>query len=162
MPTIDGRDFARNARCLEGVLEAADAPRLAELGWQPAGLGYRIEGLRDGRGGEHLRVRASGRLRGVCQRCLQGLELEVAVEEDLELCDSLRLIETAEDDVDRVLAERAMPLEQLVEDELILALPIVPRHDRCESVQEGEPAPAEAGDALRRALRQWVDEGRGP
>jgi len=47
------------------------------------------------------------------------------------LTEDAREIEQAEDEVERVLASHAMDVAQLVEDEVLLALPMVPRHDRC-------------------------------
>jgi uncharacterized protein len=37
----------------------------------------------------------------------------------------------AEDEIDRVLVSRRMDVGQLVEDEVILVLPMVPRHETC-------------------------------
>jgi len=50
---------------------------------------------------------------------------------ELELAESLREIAEADDDIDRALASKAMDVGQIVEDEVILALPTAPRHDSC-------------------------------
>ena len=58
--------------------------------------------------------------------------IEVDVEVALELCADPEVIAQAEDEVDRVLASREMSVAQLVEDEVILALPQVPKHENCD------------------------------
>jgi uncharacterized protein len=50
----------------------------------------------------------------------------------LELAESREAAEAADDAVDRVVASRSMAVAGLVEDELLLALPMVPVHERCE------------------------------
>jgi uncharacterized protein len=67
----------------------------------------------------------------VCQRCLGPLQVPVEIDAELQLAESLREISEADDEVDRVLASRHMDVGQLVEDEVILALPMVPRHEEC-------------------------------
>jgi uncharacterized protein len=79
----------------------------------------------------HLAARARVMLE--CQRCLQPVAL------DLDVTRSLRFVAdeaTAEaldaDSEDDVLAlPRSLDLHALVEDELLLALPLVPMHERC-------------------------------
>jgi len=67
----------------------------------------------------------------VCQRCLDPLPVPIAIDAELQLSESLREISDADDEIDRVLASRHMDVGQLVEDEVILALPMVPRHETC-------------------------------
>jgi uncharacterized protein len=88
-----------------------------------------------------------------CQRCLAPLVVPLVVDAELELADSAGEIATAEDDIDRVVASPAMPLAQLVEDELLLALPMVPRHEACEPPGEGYDAGASPFAALGRLRR---------
>lgn len=68
-----------------------------------------------------------------CQRCLQAMTEALQVQRRFRFVrseeEALRLDEESEDDV-LVLPARLDVLE-LLEDELILALPIVPRHDSC-------------------------------
>jgi uncharacterized protein len=65
----------------------------------------------------------------LCQRCLDPLPVPIAIDAELQLAENLREITEADDEIDRVLASRHMDVEQLVEDEVILALPMVPRHE---------------------------------
>jgi len=132
---IDGLQFARGAETLKGRLELSQLPRLTEMRCATEGLSYELRGATDGEGRCWLHVRASGVLTLICQRCLGPIEFPVEVDSELLLARSEREIETAEDDIDRVLAGKGMSVGGLVEDEVILALPMVPRHERCGQTQ---------------------------
>jgi uncharacterized protein len=102
------------------------------MGCDAATLAYRVCGGQNGGGRPSLTIELSGELRLVCQRCLEPLAFALAARTELELAATAAEIETAEDDVDRVLATRAMDVATLLEDEAILALPMAPLHERCE------------------------------
>lgn len=128
---IDGLDFARVGGRLAGTLELADLPRLAELGCNAARIEYAIRGGTTTRERPGLHVDATGQVDLACQRCLEPVAVKVAAHAELELVTSQREIDGADDDIDRVLASRSMEVAELVEDEVILALPMVPTHAEC-------------------------------
>ncbi|MCL4798351.1 MAG: DUF177 domain-containing protein [Burkholderiales bacterium] len=128
---IDGLEFARASATRSGVLDPARLPRLKALGCRSAELRYTLRGGTSAQGKPMLLVEAAGALELTCQRCLEALRLPVDVCTELELATSQEAIDAADDDVDRVLATRSMPIAELVEDEVILALPMVPMHARC-------------------------------
>jgi uncharacterized protein len=128
---IDGLEFARAGATQTGALELGQLPRLAEAGCRSAELRYSLSGGTSAQGKPVLRVVVTGTLELECQRCLNALPVPIDVRVELELGTSQEAIDAAEDDVDRVLAARAMPVAALVEDEVILALPMVPMHERC-------------------------------
>ena len=68
-----------------------------------------------------------------CQRCLQPFEVPLAFERRLRFvhgeAEAEALDAESEDDV--LALTRSLDLRELVEDELLLALPIVPRHPVC-------------------------------
>jgi DUF177 domain-containing protein len=128
---IDGLQFARGAQAVRGVLGTGQLPRLAELHGATESLAFGVRGGVREDGKPCLWISVSGELRLVCQRCLGQLILPLSIEAELVLTEDAREIEQAEDDVDRVLATRAMSVAQLVEDEVLLSLPMVPRHERC-------------------------------
>ncbi len=128
---IDGLDFARVGGRLAGTLELADLPRLAELGCSLARIEYAIRGGATTQGKPGLHLDVAGQVDLACQRCLEPVAVQVTAHAELELVASQREIDGADDDIDRVLASRAMVVDELVEDEVILALPMVPTHDEC-------------------------------
>jgi uncharacterized protein len=166
MSRIDGREFARSQGRLSGRLLAHDAPRLEELGWRVNVVDFTIRGRGDGHGRLYLDLEAAGTLTTTCQRCLQPLEQALRIARALQLAASMAAIEAADDDVDRVLASAAMEVGTLVEDELILELPMVGRHEVCEAVRLGEErgSPSEGEQTernpLMNALREWTRKDR--
>src|SRR5690606_7129887 len=128
---IDGLEFARECGRCSGQLVLDALSRLAELGCRAVRVDYVIEGARNAAEQLCLRVDVVGRLELECQRCLEPLDYAVEVHSELELAVDPGFIETADDDVDRVLATHSMDVVSLVEDELILDLPMVPMHAHC-------------------------------
>ena len=89
-----------------------------------------------------------------CQRCLDPVEFPVELGVELELAGSEREIVAADDDVDRVLATNAMDVAALVEDEVLLVLPMAPVHERCEPDAERHVADRAAPFAALAGLRK--------
>jgi len=81
-----------------------------------------------------LRVRASVPVVQTCQRCLQPMVLTLTVDRPIRFVagedEAERLDDESEDDV-LALPPRGLDALALIEDELIMALPLVPKHDRC-------------------------------
>jgi len=138
---IDGLQFSRGAETLKGTLDPSRLPRLAEMRCATTGLSYELRGRTDAEGRGWLQVFATGTLTLECQRCLGPLTFPLALRSELLLAESERDIETADDDIDRVLAGKAMDVCRLIEDEVLLALPMAPRHEQCGGKRDG----AEAG-----------------
>lgn len=90
----------------------------------------------------HLQARAEVEM--PCQRCLQPMAVPLAVDRRIRFvageAEAERLDADSDDDV--LAIEPALDLHALLEDELILALPLVPRHEHCSM-----PAGAAARDA---------------
>ena len=135
---IDGLQFARGAGTLEGTLDLSALPRLAGMGCATADLSFELHGITDADGRYWLLVSADGTLTLECQRCLGPLAFPLALRGKLLLTASEREIEAADDEIDRVLAGNAMDVCQIVEDEVLLALPLAPKHERCGGKREGD------------------------
>ncbi len=88
------------------------------------------------RGGEPqiwLHMECDARLGLVCQRCLQPVDTAVHAQRSFQfVADEALAAEIDADSEEDVLAlSRTLNLIELVEDELLLALPLVPRHPTC-------------------------------
>lgn len=82
-----------------------------------------------------LDVSARTRAELVCQRCLQPLKVELTGESRVGLVETLAQADALPADVEPVWIDgRKVDLGELVEEELLLALPLVPMHER------GDPA----------------------
>jgi uncharacterized protein len=128
---IDGLQFARAALERRGVVGMERLPRLAQLQCSTEGLEYRLCGGEAGNGKPCLRLSVRGSMEMPCQRCLDPIQVPIAIDAELQLAESEREISEADDEIDRVLTSRHMDIAWLVEDEVILALPMTPRHEEC-------------------------------
>jgi uncharacterized protein len=140
-PAIDGFEFASAGGTQQGIWPLGDFPRLRDMLASGTGaIAYEINGVRDERGRASLRIRVRGTLQLRCQRCLEALSFEVQADETLVLTATLAEIHAEPADAhapDRVVAGKEMPVRDLIEDELILAVPYAPRHESCTA----RPAP---------------------
>ncbi len=134
-PVIDGFEFASAGATQQGVWPLSDFPRLRDMLATGAGeVAYEIEGVRDARGRPALRLKVRGTLALRCQRCLEPMPFEAHTDETLVLAATLAEIHAEPADArgpDRVVAGKEMALRELIEDELILAVPYAPRHESC-------------------------------
>jgi uncharacterized protein len=136
MHTIDVLELAREGGSVEGEVEAADLARLAGMLAAPVGrIRYRFDGRIDERGRSAASLRIEARLGLNCDLC--GERLDWALDEsngfffvdDEAQLGALPI--TAEGD-EPLLSSRRFDLQDLVEEQIILALPISPRHPACE------------------------------
>ncbi len=132
---IDGLKFAREGAEVRGSLSLDRLDRIAKQGCETTGINYSlIGGLGDDRK-PYLNVQVSGELGLVCQRCLGKMLFLLDVTSRIELTKDWSEVVNADDDVERILAEPEMNVAALIEDEVLLALPMVPRHDDCGEAQ---------------------------
>lgn len=93
-----------------------------------------------------LQLEVGGLLLLACQRCLEAIPFELDVDSLLELipADAELSQEELEDDTrDFLSVAGELEVAELVEDEVLLALPVAPRHERC-----GLPGAADAGERI--------------
>lgn len=154
-PVIDGFEFASAGETLQGTWPLADFPRLRDALASTAGeVRYQVDGVHDGQGRPSLRVRVRGALQLCCQRCLEGMPYPVDTDETLVLAASAGEIDADHDPLapDRVVAGREMPVRELIEDELILALPYAPRHESCTASPKADAETTQSPFAALRGL----------
>ena len=141
-PVIDGFEFASAGATQQGVWPLSEFPRLRDVLAHDVGeVAYEVSGVRDERGRPGLRLKVDGTLALRCQRCLEPMPFEVHTDETLVLAATLAEIHAEPGDThapDRVVAGKEMSLRDLVEDELILAVPYAPRHESCSAAGDDE------------------------
>ena len=129
---IDALEFARSAQESSGSVPVSALKRLEDLVYDSSGtLSYRIRGRHDERNRPFLELAIAGGLHLQCQRCLGLLEYPVdfsnsllvvppGVTPDLDLEDP--------EAPDTIEASEELDVAALVEDEVLLSLPLAPRH----------------------------------
>ena len=177
---LDVEAFAKEGGQLQGewpltalhrLTEAAHPQALPAAGdvahWQARGISQPVRGALPQ---TWLEIEAGAHLSLVCQRCLGPVDTAIeaqrrflfAPDEDA----ASRLDADSEDDV--LAMTRALDLRTLVEDELLLALPLVPRHEVCPEplpmAHDDEPAEEQPHPfaALASFKRRGPAGGRGP
>lgn len=134
-PVIDGLEFARTGSRLHGAWPVAGFSRLRDvLRTDEGALQYELLGVAQERGYPALRLRVGGALQLVCQRCLGALEFPLHIDVSLGLAATQAEIDAeplAAEGPERIVASGEMPVRDLVEDEVLLAIPLAPRHERC-------------------------------
>ncbi|HEX6705390.1 MAG TPA: YceD family protein [Albitalea sp.] len=140
---LDVEAFAQDAGELQGEWPLASLDRLAGTAhpdakpadtdlthWQVQGESRPVRG---GVAQTWLHLRADARVSLVCQRCLGPVGADVHAERSFQFVSgedaAAQLDADSEDDV--LALTRSLDLRDLVEDELLLALPLVPRHEVC-------------------------------
>jgi uncharacterized protein len=135
-PLIDSPDFAANRREISGEIPIAELQRLQDVLETSRGiLQYTVQGGVDKQGIHFLDVGVAGQCRLRCQRCLEGFDYPVRLDTRLLLRDQASLNEldseadgAAEEEFDSILADKHLDVLDLLEDEILLSLPIAPKH----------------------------------
>jgi uncharacterized protein len=134
---LDCLEFARGGGVLDRRVGLGELPRLAELLTTTEGvLSARLEGWRDDEGKSWLQLDIAGEPVLCCQRCLGGVKFPLQIRSRLQLIapgEEWPDDDLADDSADAIAAEKALAVLSLIEDEVLLALPIAPRHEQCES-----------------------------
>lgn len=149
---LDVAALAAEQGRLSGHWSVADLPRLAQAQAAPddlplAGVEWQVEATRLGRpgAGEELWMSLSAHCQVwlQCQRCLQPYQVSLSPNNRFRFVRDEAEAEAldAELEEDVLALSQYIDLRHLVEDELLLALPLVPRHALCP-----EPLPMRIGD----------------
>ena len=169
---LDVEAFAVEGAELSGSWPLADFDRVGESAMADAAPGdadrvaWRARGRRvAGRGGEFstwLDLDAEATISLQCQRCLAAVRVPLAVDRKFSFVsgeDAAAAIDASSED-DVLAMTRALDLRELIEDELLLAMPLVPRHAICP-----EPLPVTDDDPVEErpnpfaALAGWKRDG---
>jgi uncharacterized protein len=140
---LDVRAFAQAAAQMQGELSLSKCERLAQdlygleadftskmLLWKAHGESVPVAGG-VAQSWLHLEIQANVPLQ--CQRCLQGMEESVQVQRSFRFVRDEAEANAQDDEAeeDLLVASKQFDLLELIEDELILALPFSPTHETC-------------------------------
>ncbi|WP_028533901.1 YceD family protein [Paludibacterium yongneupense] len=135
---IDPLKYAREGRAQSGKMAVAalDERVLAELAGRDGEVEYTLTGYVDRLRRPCLRLELAARVLVVCGRCLEAMFVDVKADSVVTLFTSEeRLLAAVEDDeeLDAIIAEPELDARALIEDEIIMGLPLSPLHDDCGS-----------------------------
>lgn len=167
LPSLKPAEFARAGEKLSGTLAASDLVRLRQqlAGQETAGqsgqVHYEVRGVVTERGHDALDLDVRGTVELACQRCLE--PVQVAFDSHRRIifaaqADTLGSEYDAED-TDVVEAVGTLEVVELIEDEVLLSLPMAPMHaaGACQAARADENERAESPFA---ALAQWARKDR--
>jgi uncharacterized protein len=134
---LDSLEFARSGGVLDRRVRLDELPRLADLLASSDGmLSVLLEGSRDAEGKSWLQVNIAGEPVLCCQRCLGGVMFPLDIRSRLQLLapgEEWPDDDLADDSADSMEADQELSVLSLIEDEILLALPIAPMHGKCDS-----------------------------
>ena len=129
--TIDPAQLSAKPRVIAGTVEPGRFPRLRDLLATPDGeLHYEISAVLDGKRRKVVSCIIEGSVFLTCQSTMEVFRHPLKVKERLVLVDKeaqLPPIDQESDAEDHVVAEGVLDARNLIEDAVILALPMVPR-----------------------------------
>jgi len=153
---LDAVSLAEKGREIAGFVPVEAFERLAgSLHSRTGRIEVLLRFARDEAGRARLRGHLTGALELVCERCLAPYEMPIEIDLDLVLVDSEAAAESLPEEQDALVVggRRSMHTVDMIEDDLILALPLVPRCARgsgCVTAVET----IESEDAEAAAVRQ--------
>lgn len=135
--SVNPMQFATAKQVWQGIEPVGKFERLAQETLNPdALLHYRIEGSKDKMGRVRLILTLEGRLELACQRCLGPIEHELEVNKIFYPVETSARLEQLERDLafeadpafEVIEVGRVLDLAALIEDEVLLGLPLIPMH----------------------------------
>ncbi len=155
---IDSLEFARGDQQLRGSVPVAELARLADGLFDASGeLDYELTAARDDRQRPRLQLAVAGSINLKCQRCLGRFAYAVAVQTSLLVLTEQAGGETADfNDLDGIPADAHTDVWSIVEDEILLAIPLSPRHaeGQCSQAINASAGRTESPFALLAGLAQ--------
>lgn len=152
--------FCEESQSVAAEFSPTQLPRLLDsVADTTGGVSMQVRGFLDARGRPNLDLRIGGELQVLCQRCLRPMAVRLDVGQTLAFGD---------EDLDAVLDPEGvellprvshLDLAELVEDEVLLSLPMLPRHEVCELPASADSGPQSAFAALQGRLGQVPKHG---
>lgn len=154
-PHIDVKAFAKAQTHLAGQTPLSQFERLSRdcVGNVTGDVMWSIQGSIQpaaiGPPSAWVHVTATASVPLICQRCLGKVDLALSVDQDFRFVadEAIALAEDDDSDEDLLVLSRDFDVLALIEDELLMAMPIVPMHEACES-EHAPTSDASTADVL--------------
>ena len=163
--SLDIWALARSAALLEGEQPVAELARLqsACAGQAPLPVRWRLQGLlkpgADGRDQPWMALQIDAELPLTCVRCLQPVNQVFRIEREFRFVADEATAMAEDEGSDEDLLPLTPPLDglSLIEDELLMDMPILPKHENCQSEYLQTNDLGESDEKVKpfAALAQW-------
>ena len=134
---IDAFEFCRSNGHRDGVTPVAEMSRLSKDCADSSGeVSWTVEGGTHPQGYPQITLSVAGNVKLVCQRCLSPFEYAMdsatvlVLGKDDPHADEIEEI-LDDESIDVIVGSRSCDIRDLIEDEALLALPQVPKHEVC-------------------------------
>ena len=138
--SVDPWHLLDREQVIQGELKLAALSRLSSLlhdngGEERAGFSLSFHRDQDRRAVVHCEIKATLVL--TCQRCLEPMSMPLEIDSRLALVNGIEEAERLPEDLEPLMLEEdaALHIAELVEDELLLAIPDAPRHIEADCAQ---------------------------
>ena len=136
---IEPEKYAVSGKHLTGDLALKDMVRLCELILNDDGIVvFSLDFRKDDKGIIHIQGEISASLEMLCQRCLNKMEFDVQNSVNVGIVRNRDEIELLPNNLEPLMAEdKKVSLTKLIEEELLLCLPLSPLHsvDNCSALE---------------------------
>jgi uncharacterized protein len=132
MKLIDTARFCKDGASISGVYTEVDLPRLADEVLPDTGFG--VAWTADGESPDLLDLTLKGVVQMKCQRCLGAMAESIDASYRFQFVkdeETAQAQDEAQDEVDTLVHSRQFDLHELIEDEMLMALPFVSLHEIC-------------------------------
>jgi uncharacterized protein len=135
---IDNLKFAKSGQSISGELDLSLVARIQEIEEYSGVIKFELSGAVDSLNRPTLKLNIHGIITTLCQNCLQPMDIQLDNSSDITIFFTEEQLDKAlfSEDVDHgaedgVLVEQEFDVMNLVEDEVIVSLPYVSKHDAC-------------------------------
>jgi uncharacterized protein len=159
---INSLEFAEQSLEIHDKIRASNLPGLQDVLFSDRGeLEYRLVGRRAGRERLSLRLKVHGTLDLICQRCLGEMAYPVEVDRYFELVKDESAVPESDmddDEIDYLVVDTKLDVAALLEQEILLSLPLALRHDgECSAdgfqAKEQKPNPFRVLEGLKASTK---------
>ena len=137
--SLDIKAFAKAQMHLEGRTPVVEFERLAQdcIGEVTGYVAWSVQGAMEpdqsGKDAAWLHLEVTAKVPLTCQRCLHPVSVDLLIEQDFRFVadEATALAQDDESEEDLLVLEDSFDLMALIEDELLMSLPLVPMHPTC-------------------------------
>ena len=132
MKYIDSTRFCKEGQFLSGLLSPADLPRLSAEVLEDSS--FSVTWQAQGESPDFLELSLAAKVQMKCQRCLGAMDESIDARYRFEFVkdeQAAQAYDEESDELDALVHARQFDLQELIEDEMLMALPLASLHETC-------------------------------